>query len=191
MNHVKRQISWFLMAIIVLASSVWYFHQPQKIQKLDNETLSSTIDATVVQLTVRQFDAKGNLVNVLRTPLLQHIPKDDVSLLQTPRIYIAQENQPAWEIQSQKAKSVAGGASITFMQQVIVHQNADEKTQESTLKTEEVVYYPKLKKATTDLLVTYEQPGNFIQSMGMNAYLDEKRVELLHQARGRYDPAKG
>lgn len=191
MNNIKRQINWLLVAIIVIAGSAWYFHQPQKVQKLDSETLSSTVDATVVQLTVRQFDAEGTLVNVLKTPLLQHIPKDDVNLLQTPRIHIAQENQPAWEIQSQQAKSVAGGESITFMQQVIVHQGASDKTQESTLKTEEVVYYPKLKKATTNLLVTYEQPGNFVQSLGMNAYLDEKRVELLHQARGRYDPAKG
>ncbi|WP_196211486.1 LPS export ABC transporter periplasmic protein LptC, partial [Legionella pneumophila] len=37
----------------------------------------------------------------------------------------------------------------------------------------------------------FEQPGNIIQSTGMNAYLDEKRVELLHKARGSYDPAKG
>lgn len=30
-----------------------------------------------------------------------------------------------------------------------------------------------------------------LQSKGMNAYLDEKRIELLHQARGSYVPTNG
>ena len=52
-----------------------------------------------------------------------------------------------------------------------MHQKPGEKTQESTLKTEEVTYFPKEKKATTILFVTFEQPGNIVQSKGMNAYL--------------------
>ncbi|MFO3150257.1 LPS export ABC transporter periplasmic protein LptC, partial [Legionella pneumophila serogroup 1] len=106
-------------------------------------------------------------------------------------IIIKQDNQPAWEINSLRAKSFDGGKQITFIEQVVVHQNPGESTRESTLKTEEITYYPKEKKATTSLFVTFEQPGNIIQSTGMNAYLDEKRVELLHKARGSYDPAKG
>lgn len=187
----SKQTLWLIFVALILTGSGWYFTHPAKITRMDEETLANTIDTTIVNLTVRQFDEKGSLVNLLKTPLLQHIPKDDVHLLQTPHIIIAQEDQPNWEIQSQKAKSLEGGKRIIFMEQVIVHQNADKKTQESTLKTEEVTYFPKEKKASTNLLVTYEQPGNFIQSMGMNAFLDEKRVELLHQARGTYEPAKG
>jgi lipopolysaccharide export system protein LptC len=56
------------------------------------------------------------------------------------------------------------------------------------LTTEKVTYYPKEKKATTNLFVTFEQSGNIIESTGMNAYLDEKRVELLHGAKGSYAP---
>lgn len=189
--NAAKQLLWFLLVMIVLCSSSWYFMHTKPVVRLDNKTLSTTVDTTVVHLTVRQFDANGMLANVLKTPLMQHIPKGDVNLLHSPVIEVAQENQPSWNITSLKAKSIDGGKSITFTEQVVVHQKPGTKTQESTLKTEKVVYYPKEKKATTDLLVTYEQPGNFIQSMGMNAYLDEKRVELLHKARGSYAPAKG
>lgn len=189
--NAARQTLWLLFTLIILAGSGWYYANLNPITKLDKETLSSTIDTTITDLTVRQYNEQGQLINLLTTPLMQHVPKDDIHFLQTPHIVISQENQPAWEINSVKAKSLNGGSRITFIEHVVVHQNPGDKTQESTLKTEEVTYYPKEKKATTDLFVTFEQPGNIIQSTGMNAYLDEKRVELLHKARGSYEPNKG
>jgi lipopolysaccharide export system protein LptC len=190
MNALK-QAMWLFFTFIILAVSGWYYVNLETPIKLDNETLSTTIDTTVSTLTIRQFNTEGLLTNLLTAPLMEHIPKDDIHLFQTPHITIAQIDQPSWEIRSIKATSFNGGKQIVFSQKVIVHQNAGNKTQESTLKTEEVTYYPKEKKATTDLFVTFEQPGNTIQSTGMNAYLDEKRVELLHQARGSYAPNKG
>jgi len=189
--NVANQATWLFFTLIILACSGWYFANLETVTKLDKETLSSTIDTTVSKLTVRQFSDEGLLINLLTTPLMQHIPKGDVHLLQTPHVIIAQKDQPTWEISSETARSFKGGKKITFIKHVVVHQNPGDKTQESTLKTEEITYFPKEKRATTDLFVTYEQPGNFIQSTGMNAYLDEKRVELLHQARGMYAPAKG
>ena len=190
MNAVKQALLLFF-TLALIAVSGWYYVNRESIIRLDNETLSSTIDTRVSNLTVRQFNSEGLLTNLLITPLMEHIPKDDIHLLQTPHIIIAQVDQPSWEIRSKKAKSFNGGQRIIFIDKVVVHQNPGDKTQESTLKTEEVTYYPKEKKATTDLFVTFEQPGNIIESTGMNAYLDEKRVELLHQARGSYVPAKG
>lgn len=190
MNNAKQAI-WLLFTLISLACSGWYFANLDNVIKLDKETLSNTIDTTVSNLTVRQFSTDGVLINYLTTPIMHHIPKGDVHLLENPHIIVAQDNKPYWDIRSKKAKSYAGGEKIIFSKEVIVQQNLNDKAQTSTMKTEEVTYYPKEKKATTDLFITYEQPGNFIQSRGMTAYLDEKRVELLHQARGSYAPAKG
>lgn len=189
--NTAKQAAWLLMTLIILGWSGWYFTHLKPVIRLDKDTLSSTVDTSISRLTVAKFDTQGKMINLLTTPLMEHIPKDDVNFFKTPHIIIVQDNQPPWDIRSQSAKSIAGGDRIVFQKQVIVHQDGDEKTQESTLKTEEVTYFPKEKRATSDVLVTYEQPGNFVQSIGMNAYLDEKRVELLHQARGSYAPAKG
>ena len=189
MNIVKQTI-WLFFAAFLLIGSGWYYKQLKPSIRLDNETLSTTIDSTVSKLTVRQFNEKGELVNLLTTPLMEHIPKDNVHLLQTPHIIIKEPDQPAWEINSLTAKSYEGGERITFINKVVVHQNADKKTQESTFKTEKVTYFPKEKRATTDLFVTFEQPGNIVESTGMNAYLEEKRVELLHGAKGSYAPSQ-
>ncbi|RUR08968.1 LPS export ABC transporter periplasmic protein LptC [Legionella sp. km772] len=189
MNMAKQTI-WLLVAALLLIGSSWYYKQLKPTIRLDNETLSTTIDSTVTKLTVRQFNENGELANLLTTPLMEHIPKDNIHLLQTPHIVIKEKDQPEWEINSRTAKSYQGGERITFINKVVVHQNPDKKTQESTLKTEEVTYFPKEKRATTELFVTFEQPGNIIESTGMNAYLEEKRVELLHGAKGSYAPTE-
>lgn len=159
--------------------------------KLDQRTLSRTTDITINDLVVHQFDTKGQLVNSLKTPLMHHVALNDTHVLKTPHIVIAQENQPAWEIRADQATSQHGGQEITFNKNVIIHQAQDDRTLESTLKTESMTYFPKDKLATTILEVTYERPGNIVQSTGMKAYFAEKRVLLLSNARGTYAPNPG
>ncbi|KGP62528.1 hypothetical protein EP47_10670 [Legionella norrlandica] len=190
MNTTKQAI-WLFLTLLILSCSSWYYAHLNQAIKVNKKPLLNEVDSTISHLTVKQFNSDGVLINLLTTPLVEHIPNNDLHLLKEPHIIIKQDNQSAWEINSMRAKSFEGGKQITFIEQVIVHQNPAQGSQESTLKTEEITYYPKERKATTSLFVTFEQPGNIIQSTGMNAYLDEKRVELLHKARGSYDPAKG
>ncbi|MFT4060509.1 MAG: LPS export ABC transporter periplasmic protein LptC [Legionella sp.] len=190
MNTIKKLV-WLFFTLIILACSGWYYSHTNVLTRLDSETLANSVETTVSHLKLRQFGSDGTLVNRLSAPIMQHIQKGDVYIFEHPHILVSQEEQQPWDIRSKMAKAFAGGDRITFTGNVIVHQKHGRNAQESTLKTEEVTYFPKEKKASTDLLVTYEQPGNIIQSKGMNAYLDEKRVELLHQARGSYAPEKG
>jgi lipopolysaccharide export system protein LptC len=188
--NTAKQLVWLFFTLVILACSGWYYSHTNLLMRLDSETLANSVETTVSQLKVRQFDTEGTLVNLLSTPTMQHIQNGDVYLFEHPHILVSQENQQPWDIHSKTGKAIAGGDRIIFAGNVIVRQKHGDNSQ-STLKTEEVTYFPKEKKASTDLLVTYEQPGNIIQSKGMNAYLDEKRVELLHQARGSYVPEKG
>jgi lipopolysaccharide export system protein LptC len=189
--NAAKQILWLFFTLITLACSGWYYSHSSSIARLDKEALANSVEATVFQLKVRQFDAQGTLTNLLMTPIMNHVQKGDVYFLQQPHILVSQKEQQPWDIRSNNAQSFDGGERILFTGNVIVRQKQDNQLQESILKTEAVTYFPKEKKASTDLLVTYEQPGNIIQSLGMNAYLNEKRVELLHQARGSYVPKNG
>lgn len=190
MNQLTRFASTILIVMIVVYCG-WYLSNRDDVTTLNQEELSTTVDATATRLSVKQFDATGTLVNQLSSPEMQHIPKGNIHWFKNPKIIVVQDEKPAWNISARRAKSIEGGQRIVFMKQVVVHQNAGADTPESTLKTERITYYPDRKKAMTKALVTFEQPGNSMQSMGMNAYLAEKRVELLHRAKGIYDPKKG
>lgn len=190
MNAAKQAL-WAFITLFCLACSSWYFASSKPMIKLDQKTLSTTTDMTINHLVVHQFDSQGQLANSLITPLMHHIALNDTHVLKKPYIMIAQENQPAWEIHAEQATSLHGGQEITFNKNVIIHQAQDEQTLESTLKTESMTYFPKDKLASTILEVTYERPGNIVQSTGMKAYFAEKRVLLLSNARGTYVPKPG
>ncbi len=179
------------MALVLLACSGWYFARSPTHIQLDTQTLSTTPDTSITHLTVQQFDANGQLSHSLKTPLMHHIPLNNTHQLTTPFIMITQKNQPAWEIHAKNATAIQGGQQITFNNDVIIHQKKDAHTQASTLKTEEITYFPKTQLATTLKDVTFVQSGNRVQSTGMNAYLAENRVQLLSHTRGTYASNQG
>ncbi|WP_133130082.1 LPS export ABC transporter periplasmic protein LptC [Legionella yabuuchiae] len=189
--NAGKQAVWLFAVLIGLAFSSWYFASSGPVKTLDEQTLSSTIDTMVHNLTLSQYNEEGKLINFLKTPLMHHIPKNNKHWLKTPYIIVTQENQKPWEIKALEATSLYGGDKITLTKHVIFHQAQSDKAPESTLKTEEIVYFPKKKIAITKKHVTFEQPGNIVQSEGMKAYLAEKRVKLLGNARGKYEPKHG
>jgi lipopolysaccharide export system protein LptC len=186
--NAAKQATWLFFAMIALACSGWYFASTEAVTKLDEKTLATTADSVVMGLTVRQFDTKGTLANFLESPEMQHIPEKNTNLFKSPHIILAQENQPAWDIRSETAHSINKGDQITFIKKVIIHQGKDEHTQESTFKTEELTYFPKQKFATTARAIVFEQPGSIVYSTGMNAYLQDKHIELLGKAHATYEP---
>lgn len=189
--NAAKQAMWLFIALFSLACSGWYFASSAPEHKLDEQTLSSTADMVVNHLKVVQFDSKGQLTNSLQTPLMRHVPLNNTHWLQTPHIVITEENQPAWNIHAEQATALHGGQEITFQHKVVIHQEKGAHTDESTLTTEAMTYFPKDKRATTTLDVLYQRPGSTIQSTGMTAYLAEKRVQLLSDAKGTYEPKRG
>jgi lipopolysaccharide export system protein LptC len=190
MSSVKQ--AFFLFAsMLLLASSGWYFVSSNPVLRIDAKTLFSTTDTTISNFSFRQYSQSGKLANSLRSPLVRHIPEKNTHLVKSPHITVSQENQADWEITAEHAIALYGGQKITFKNHVNIHQEAGAHNQESTFTTEQITYFPKTKHAITSYDVQFEQPGSVIQSKGMKAFLETKRVMLLSQARGHYVPKQG
>lgn len=189
MNAAKQAI-WMFLALIALACSGWYFASNKQPTRLDPQTLAKTEDTIVTNLVVSQYNDKGVLINRLSSPQMKHIPDQNTHLIAAPHILIVEENQPAWEIKAQTAIGIDGGKQITFSKDVFIHQNAGEHNLENTFKTEELIYFPKTKYATTASPVFFSQPGSTMHARGMHAWLAEKHVELLSNTRITYETAK-
>jgi lipopolysaccharide export system protein LptC len=186
--NAAKQAAWLFCLLLCLAGSGLYFASEKPIKRLDDNLLSKTADMVISNLSVRRFDEQGKLVNFLQTPEARHIPANNTHLFKSPHLTLSQNNQPAWEINSQNAKSINGGELITFKNKVVIHQQKNKNGQESTMKTEELHYYSKSKVAVTELPVSFEQPGSIVHSKGMKAYLEDRHIQLLSQARATFEP---
>lgn len=185
---ILRRFSYLFLTLSLLMGFGWTLLHSKKMPI--EKPPSLRVDATAKDLSVQQFDTQGRLMHLFTSPGMQHFTKTNTYVFQNPRIVVSQEEKPSWNIHSKVAIVSQEGSCIVFKKDVVIHQNSSTTNPKSTLKTEKIRYYPKEKKASTDQLITFKQAGHFIQSRGMKAYLDEKRVELLHQARGSYVQAK-
>ncbi len=186
--NTAKQASWFFCLLISLAFSGWYFATSTPKASLDEAALSQEADSVISNLTLYRFDEHGKISSYLQAPRLKHIPYQDTYFFSNPFIVLAQTDQPSWKIRSHQAIAINKAEQITFLKNVVIHQSPGAHQNESTIKTEKLIYYPKDKIATTELSVSFEQPGSIAHSVGMKAYLAEKRIQLLNKARAIYEP---
>lgn len=182
------QALWMFCLLIVLACSGWYFASNTESAKLSDAILQTTADTIVTNLLVRQYDIQGKPANLLYTPEMQHIPDQDVHLLKMPQITVHQADQSVVHISSQTARAVHGDSRITFDHQVIIHQKNIKDQSESSMQTEQLIYFPKKQFASSNRAVTFIQPGTVIHSQGIKAWLADKHVVLLNKASATYEP---
>lgn len=185
-----KQAVWLSSALIALACSGYYFAIPTTTVRLDAQTLSTTPDAIITDLNVRQFDAQGQLSNHMYAKEMRHIPQGNTHLFKKPHIIVAQAKQANWDIRAAQARAINGGEQITFLQRVIVHQAPDSHNPESTLSTEELTYFPKQKLATSEAAILFKRPGSVVHSQGMKAYLNDNHVQLSN-AHATFEPNHG
>ncbi|OGV27951.1 MAG: LPS export ABC transporter periplasmic protein LptC [Legionellales bacterium RIFCSPHIGHO2_12_FULL_35_11] len=180
---------WIIILFATIASSLWYFNayifKTNFSVKVD--ILKHSIDATITDLSVKEYDINGNIENFLEAPFVKHNPKQNTHILTNPHILIKEENKSPWEISAQEAVSINGGKKVTFNKDVVVLQKNNNNTGEICLFTKEITYIPKDKCAFTLSNVKLQQANNTIEATGLKAYLAENRVQLLNNARGHYE----
>ncbi len=90
--NITKQAIWLFLTLLILAGSGWYYaHFNQAI--INKKSLSNEVDTTISQLTVKQFNSEGVLINLLTTPQVEYIPNNNLHLLKNPHIIIKQDNQ--------------------------------------------------------------------------------------------------
>jgi lipopolysaccharide export system protein LptC len=184
MNH------WIIKSALALITglmllSLYLITKPDNHLLLSEAELASTPDAIIEHMHVVEFTHDGHISSILITPLLKHYPFNDRSELQSPQVTVFQEQQPPWEITADFGQADDGIAQITLYDNVRLHQAAEDTQKTTTITTSKLIYHPALQLAQTDQPIELQQPGMFIESVGMFADLETQVIELLHQVRGQ------
>ena len=186
-----RQALWMVLIIGVMSLSGWYFAHSRPIIKLDSATLDNMKDAEIFHIFFKQYDENGRLKVFIRAPRLHHVPNNDTYYFEKPYIELAQENAPFWVITADHGYAYQQIHHIDFNENVRIHQNAFKHHLETTIKTQHLTYFPSNKFAMTQDDISLQQSDKTVYSQGLKANLDTKMIELLHNARGVYEPAMG
>ncbi len=192
MNKSKI-INWSCVIVTICLCFFWYhmsYISNDKIS-IDKELLKKSIDVTITDISVKEFDKNGQLINFLETPKIEHIPKNNTHILTNPYIIVQEENKEPWYINAKLAKATNGGTKITFSDDVKIMQKKPVGTGDFLLSTEEITYFPGKKYAITTKNVKLQQNNSIVEATGLKAFLAESRIQFLKNARGHYEQKNG
>ena len=188
MSHSKHIFFGFLL-LVSLGVFGWLYVQSESQPLTVTQSTDHRPDAQGINVTVKQFNTDGQLSSRMQTSRMTHYAENDTTYFVKPHLVVYRPPQAPWTIQSLQGRAENGDEKITLWQQVKIQQPASKQKVATTITTERISYFPNKKFVTTDKPITMRQPGLEVKSVGMNAYVDQGRVDLLSKAQARYvDP---
>ena len=151
--------------------------------------------AYMTDIETLEYDAEGKLVYKLETPAAKYFQRDanqpgaeDYTLIEQPRIiFYAANNATPWHMSAAEGFSDANGYEVRLKTDVVAEQKSSAQGP-IEVTTSELRINTLLQYAETDKAVKMRAQQNQIETVGMRAFLNEDRIELLSEVRGVYAP---
>ena len=148
-------------------------------------------------LTIEQFRAvRLNLAGlrdyVIEAPLLQQWPAQRGTQIQQPVMdwYQPDGATREWRLQSEQGWIAADHQQVRLEGAVVMIRTAASGKPPITLTTRDVLVRPAQRQAETAAPARMITPGGEVTAVGMRAWFDQQRLELLSEVRGSYEPPK-
>lgn len=178
-----------VIALIGLAVlSTWLLRTVKSEREPAAEARLRTPDYTLENFTASAMDIRGKLRERLQAQSMAHYPDDDSAELMKPHIELYRQDAPPWRIDAEKGWVYSDGDLVLLQGNVFIERDAVSKGSPLQIVTRDVRVRPKDKYAETDQPVTILQGAARVNAVGMHAYFQEGRLELLSVVRGKYDP---
>jgi lipopolysaccharide export system protein LptC len=145
-------------------------------------------------LIVQNFNAKklGNDGRVLYTLVARkmlHYPDDDSSEIERIKVEAFEPQQPKVTITADRGKLLEGGDQVWCEGNVVVVRDADEKTERTTLKTDQLLVIPDdgIARTTSDVVV--ENDSGRLEAKGFELN-NQTRLLKFDKVRASYRPPR-
>ncbi len=191
LNRLRDNRTLLLVLLTLLAAAaLWYWREDSPLLTTSAEPEdANSPDAFVVAGRYRTFDANGQLASVLTSARAVHYPRDNTGHLDAPRVDLILEGGRPWQINAQKGVLSLDTDVVQLRDNVRIQTLATDDQPPLTLTTEALTMNNRTGFITTDQPVNIESPQGQTTAVGLDAYVNEKRMVLKSQVRSTYDPA--
>ena len=181
------------LALVGLVVSVlltgWLYQQAEQERDPGDGRNRHDPDSFIDGVDLSSLDAQGRLKHRLRAVRMLHYPDDDSSELSQPYLELYRAAQPPWQVNAKHGWLSAGGAEVLLEEQVKIERAAAPGVRPARFDTSRLRAFPDRDYAETAAPVRYRSAGLDVKSVGMRAYLEQGRVELLSQVRAVHQPS--
>lgn len=177
-----------ILAAAILLVWSWQDDSPLTLPTGEEAQSDHRPDAFVTNGRYRTFREDGQLSSLLTSQRAVHYPHDNSGHLQIPRIQLFPRDGQPWHVQSEEGL-LEFDSDIAVLRNNVRLESVNDTQQASTLETEELMLNNRTRFITTDQPVKISSRQGEVTAIGMDAYVDEKRIILKSQVKGFYAPA--
>lgn len=150
------------------------------------KTMPTGPDYTMKQMHTRRFDRDGRLIRDLRADFVEHYPDARGSHMLAPLLSANAKTGNPWLIQSREGTAPPGEKEFHLSGDVRIDRAAGPANEETHITTDSLRVLPDENYAETGDPARITGQGMQTNGVGLKAWLDEERLELLEQVRGQY-----
>lgn len=185
----RRLAEALLLAAVAAASLwlVWFVQQPSLAPGTDT---SSGQQAYVLDGTVVQTDARGEVIYELRAERMDQLGDDREALLTDVRLDYHGDREgedQRWTMQARQGRIMEDGQRVELDRDVVVEAPFTEGG-DTRIYTDHLTVLTEPREATTTAAVRLEHRSGQVTAVGMHMWLNEERIRLESDVRGRYIP---
>lgn len=184
--NLRLALFFLPFALVVAALGYWNIHNPAEIESAAFAAPDNSIDFFAQNTHTLQFTEEGRLNYELTSSRLEHTQHDDITVLLEPELLLFRGSELPWKISSERSHVSPEGKEVELIKQVRI-ERTDEKGRPTLLTTEQLTYIPETEYAHTQLAVKIEAANGVTTGIGMQTYLNESKMQLLSNVRGRHE----
>lgn len=151
-------------------------------------TVSHDPDYTMENFIITTMGATGAPEHRLQARYLAHYPDDGSTELTAPQFTLYERDDGPWQVSA--GRGWVGGRQkfVVLRDNVLVENPQAGPGKAVRMTTSELEVLPDDKFAQTGQPVTLQSQNALTHAVGMRAYLDEERLQLLSKVKGTYAP---
>ncbi len=171
-----------LGAVIAMALyTALYWDSNPPLSLLTSKPDKNRVDLFAEQVHGLKFNEAGKLVETLWALRLNHYPERGESILAEPVLEAQGNDDRVWKITAASG-TLIGDDEIRLQNDVVIV----DRTQTLRFESERLDYFSTKQKATTDAAVKLQRAADVTTAIGMRAYLNTNRIELLRDVDSRF-----
>ncbi len=184
---ILRQWLQVVFLSLLVAGSGWLLYLLGKPSSDPDDTLRHDPDFYMKDFITVVMDEGGTPKRELRGERARHYPDTDTNELLRPHLVIYRNGSQPLQLTAESGWVSADGDVVLLQGRVNIWRNDEDGVKQQDVVTRDVRLLPDAGYAETDKPVLIQMSSTEIRSIGMKAYLDENRVELLSQVRTYYE----
>lgn len=181
-------VRWaFVIALTAAAgASAWALYHLDFEESVAAETRSDAPDAYMEHFTTVEMDNAGKPKRRLEADYMAYMADETIVLFNPYYVLYRADGEP-WHIRSERGEVSADGNILHLLGNVAIWRTDGAGVRELDIRTEDLMVLPDSEYGETTKPVTIRMPASTSQGVGMRAYLDETRIELLSKVRTHVD----